>query len=94
MEASRTAESELSRCKKELSEVAVQRRRQRNLYLAARDERNAVGKNAARGCISIQIMKLSLLIHGCLNVEISKYYTGMKSAHNFEDIIQLRRAKS
>ena len=48
MEAARTAESDLSRCKKELAEVAVERRRQRNLYLAARDERNAVGKNAAR----------------------------------------------
>lgn len=48
MEAARTAESDLASCKKELAEVAVERRRQRNLYLAARDERNAVGKNAAR----------------------------------------------
>ena len=47
MEAARMAESDLSRCRKELAEVAVERRRQRNLYLAARDERNAVGKNAA-----------------------------------------------
>ena len=56
MEASRTAESDLSRCKKELIEVELQRRRQRNLYLAARDERNAAGKNSARGCISLQII--------------------------------------
>ena len=48
MEAARTAESDLARCSKELAEVTVERRRQRNLYLAARDERNAVGKNAAR----------------------------------------------
>ena len=48
MEAARTAESDLARCRKELAEVTVERRRQRNLYLAARDERNAVGKNAAR----------------------------------------------
>ena len=48
IEAARTAESDLARCSKELAEVTVERRRQRNLYLAARDERNAVGKNAAR----------------------------------------------
>ena len=56
MEASRTAESDLSRCKKELIEVDLQRRRQRNLYLAARDEKNGVGKNAARGCSSLQMI--------------------------------------
>ena len=51
MEASRTAASALSRCEKELIEVELQRKRQRNLYLAARDERNAVERDAARGCI-------------------------------------------
>ena len=51
MEASRTAESALSRCEKELFEAELQRKRQRNLYLAARDERNAVERDAARGCI-------------------------------------------